>query len=151
MLQAAAARAPHLSKLCTGLCRCNPATTTATAPATMSASSLANTSLTTEVKVSTSSAGLGRIILCRERQLNALGAAHVEVLRQQLLHWADPESVVSCVLLDSNNDRSFCSGGPGHQPVVDTLSAGTVCVPAGCSEPFREGGEAPTREGGDTK
>jgi enoyl-CoA hydratase/carnithine racemase len=73
------------------------------------------TNLDAEVKVSTSSAGLGRITLCRERQLNALGAAHVEILRQQLLDWAQPGSGVSCVLLDSNNDRSFCSGGPRCQ------------------------------------
>lgn len=63
-----------------------------------------------EVAVSISPAGLGRITLCRERQLNALGAEHVEALRSQLLQWAKPGSGVQCVLLDSNNDRSFCSG-----------------------------------------
>jgi hypothetical protein len=63
-----------------------------------------------EVLVSTSPAGLGRITLCRERQLNALGAHHVEALRTQLLQWSDPGAGIACVLLDSNNDRSFCSG-----------------------------------------
>jgi hypothetical protein len=32
--------------------------------------------------------GLGRLSLCRPAQLNALGAAHVEVLLQALLAWA---------------------------------------------------------------
>jgi enoyl-CoA hydratase/carnithine racemase len=63
-----------------------------------------------EVLVNTSPAGLGRITLCRERRLNALGAHHVEALRAQLLQWSNPEAGMTCVLLDSNNDRSFCSG-----------------------------------------
>lgn len=61
-----------------------------------------------------SPAGLGRITLCRDKQLNALGASHVEALRAQLLSWAAAAeagaSGVHAVLLDSNNDRSFCSG-----------------------------------------
>lgn len=73
----------------------------------------------TEVAVSISPAGLGRITLCRDRQLNALGAAHVEALHSQLLQWAAAaasagslsSSAVTCVLLDSNNERAFCSGG----------------------------------------
>jgi enoyl-CoA hydratase/carnithine racemase len=67
-----------------------------------------------EVRCSTTPAGLGSITLCRERQLNALGAEHVEAIRQQLLAWSEPGSGVQCVLLDSNNDRSFCSGGDAH-------------------------------------
>jgi enoyl-CoA hydratase/carnithine racemase len=80
-------------------------------------SSTAQTEATEEVAVSVSPAGLGRITLCRDRQLNALGAAHVEILRAQLLQWSaaaasgGSDGGVTCVLLDSNNDRSFCSGG----------------------------------------
>lgn len=81
---------------------------------------------TEEVAVSISPAGLGRITLCRDRQLNALGAAHVEALRSQLLQWAAAAaassaggslsgSAVTCVLLDSNNEKAFCSGGPSAQ------------------------------------
>lgn len=68
----------------------------------------------TEVAVSTSAAGLGRITLCRERQLNALGAEHVEVVRAQLLQWGQAGCGIKCVLMDSNNERSFCSGANAH-------------------------------------
>jgi enoyl-CoA hydratase/carnithine racemase len=66
--------------------------------------------LSNEVAISSSAAGLGRITLCRERQLNALGAEHVEAIRAQLLQWGQPGSATGCVLLESRNERSFCSG-----------------------------------------
>lgn len=77
---------------------------TAAAPAAMQKSS------TDEVRCRTTPQGLGTITLMRDRQLNALGAEHVEALRQQLLAWAQPGSCVQCVLLESNSERSFCSG-----------------------------------------
>eukprot|EP00775_Hariotina_reticulata_P012459 gene12459-12594_t len=66
---------------------------------------------TPELQVSNSAAGLGRITLCRERQLNALGAEHVEALQHQLQQWAEPNSGVRAVLLDSSSAKAFCSGG----------------------------------------
>ncbi|WIA16505.1 hypothetical protein OEZ85_013183 [Tetradesmus obliquus] len=67
--------------------------------------------------------GLGRLTLARSKQLNALAAEHVEQLQQQLLAWADAASGVKAVLLDSDNERSFCSGGDvkaARQAVLDS-------------------------------
>jgi len=103
MLQAAAHRAPRSL-----LSRCCRSSTTRAAMSTLSTSPAATADAA--VRASTTPAGLGHITLCRDRQLNALGAVDVEALRAQLLSWAAPGSGVKCVLLDSNNDRSFCSG-----------------------------------------
>lgn len=104
MLQAAAHRAPRsLLSRC-----CRSSSTTRAAMSTLPTASTATADAA--VRASTTPAGLGHITLCRDRQLNALGAVDVEALRAQLLSWAAPGSGVKCVLLDSNNDRSFCSG-----------------------------------------
>lgn len=54
--------------------------------------------------------GLGRITLRRERQVNALGAEHVEAVKAALLGWAAPGSGAVAVLLDSSSPKAFCSG-----------------------------------------
>jgi hypothetical protein len=53
---------------------------------------------------------VGQLHSCLSGCVYVQYAEHVEQLQQQLLAWADSSSGVKAVLVDSDNDRSFCSG-----------------------------------------
>ncbi|GBF88692.1 hypothetical protein Rsub_01591 [Raphidocelis subcapitata] len=75
-------------------------------------------------------AALGRITLCRDRQLNALDLAAVEEVRRHLLDCCSgPHAGVAAVLLDSSTPRAFCAGGDVKSARAAVLEAPYLDAP----------------------